>query len=44
MPIEFDDPFIYDDYEDCISQCMLDAETCTKLCSWYEEDCYDYED
>lgn len=41
MPIEFDDPFAYDDYEDCISQCNLNAETCIELCSWYEEDEYD---
>jgi len=37
MVLEWDNPFTFDDYDDCMELCLFDAKTCNKLCSNFEE-------
>jgi len=37
MPVEYDDPFAYDDYEECMIECPFDDKTCHEICICYEE-------
>ena len=39
MPIEFDDPFAYSSFDECLSACQLpDAQACLMLCDPFLED------